>query len=387
MSARLPKLSLHKATGKARVVIDGRHHYLGPFGSDEAKAAYAKLIDKWRLRQKSHENVSLTIGELILLYDSHVADYYRKNGKTTSEVHVIKAALKPLAKGYAHTPAVEFGPRDLKAVREKYVKAGYARGTCNAYVRRIVALFKWAVSEEFVPVEIHAALKTVAGLRAGRTKAPERPPVRPVAMVEVNAILPHLNRQLRAMIELQIATGCRPGEVCILRPCDMNRDGEVWEYRPSAHKLEHHGKARVVYLGPTPQRVLTPWLDNRPAEAFCFSPVEAETERLAAVHAARTTPASCGNSPGTNRVTKPERSPGECYTTASYGTAIARACRAAKVNEWRPNRLRHARATDLRRLYGIEATRTVLGHSKINMSEHYAEQDGEAARRVMAEVG
>jgi hypothetical protein len=33
--ARLPKLSLHKATGKARAIID----YLGEFGSDESKAA------------------------------------------------------------------------------------------------------------------------------------------------------------------------------------------------------------------------------------------------------------------------------------------------------------------------------------------------------------
>jgi integrase len=128
-------------------------------------------------------------------------------------------------------------------------------------------------------------------------------------------------------------------------------------------------------------------LDNRPAEAFCFSPIEAERDRLAARHAERKTPLSHGNAPGTNKKEKRSRPLGACYTVASYRHAIHRACIAAGVAKWSPNRLRHARATDLRRNYGIEAAQTVLGHANLPTTEIYAEANFDKARRIMAEVG
>ncbi len=42
----IPSYRLHKATGQARVIIDGRHHYLGPHGSAESKARYEDLVRK-----------------------------------------------------------------------------------------------------------------------------------------------------------------------------------------------------------------------------------------------------------------------------------------------------------------------------------------------------
>ncbi|HUR52767.1 MAG TPA: hypothetical protein VMZ71_01465 [Gemmataceae bacterium] len=43
----VPKLTLHKASGKAVVRLNGRDHYLGVYGSPEAKAAYDRLIAEW----------------------------------------------------------------------------------------------------------------------------------------------------------------------------------------------------------------------------------------------------------------------------------------------------------------------------------------------------
>lgn len=40
----VPAYKLHKATGQARVIIDGRHRYLGPFGSPESFERYARLV-------------------------------------------------------------------------------------------------------------------------------------------------------------------------------------------------------------------------------------------------------------------------------------------------------------------------------------------------------
>jgi hypothetical protein len=41
---RIPSYQLHKASGQARVILDGRHIYLGTYGSDDSRGAYARLI-------------------------------------------------------------------------------------------------------------------------------------------------------------------------------------------------------------------------------------------------------------------------------------------------------------------------------------------------------
>ena len=42
---------------------------------------------------------------------------------------------------------------------------------------------------------------------------------------------------------------------------------------------------------------------------------------------------------------------------------------------WHPHQLRHAAATRIRRQYGLEAARAVLGHKSLAITEVYAEQD------------
>ena len=66
--------------------------------------------------------------------------------------------------------------------------------------------------------------------------------------------------------------------------------------------------------------------------------------------------------------------------------AVARACRKAKVPEWGPNRLRHSRATELRS-YGLDMVKTILGHSKVETSEVYAEKDMAAAMELVSKIG
>jgi integrase len=151
---------------------------------------------------------------------------------------------------------------------------------------------------------------------------------RPAPDHAVEATRPFLGRQVRALVDLQLLTGARPGELLGLRARDVDTSGPggVWVYRPASHKNAHRGRDRAIYLGPRAQEVLAPFMANRPLDAFLFSPAEAERERLAALHARRATPRSCGNRPGTNRRTSPERSPGDRYTPESYRRAVARAC-------------------------------------------------------------
>ena len=73
-----------------------------------------------------------------------------------------------------------------------------------------------------------------------------------------------------------------------------------------------------------------------------------------------------------------------------------RSCRKKRVDavevfkseqRWSPNQLRHLRATELRKTFGIEAARVVLGHRSAAVTEIYAEQDLEKAAKIMGEVG
>src|SRR4029077_10445827 len=116
--------------------------------------------------------------------------------------------------------------------------------------------------------------------RRGRADVRESEPVKPVPDAFVDAIKPHVSRQVWAMVELQRLTGMRPGEVCMMRSCDLDTSGRVWAYTPESHKTEHHGRERRIYLGPKAQEALRPWL--RPElTAYLFSPTEAEAERRA----------------------------------------------------------------------------------------------------------
>src|SRR5204862_5691901 len=111
-------------------------------------------------------------------------------------------------------------------------------------------------SEQLVPVAVYQSLTTLPGLQAGRTEARDMPPVEPVSEEHVRATLPFLRPAVRAMVQVQLLTGMRPGEVCQLRPCDLDTTGPVWQFRPVQHKTAHRNKPRVVSIGPKAQALL-----------------------------------------------------------------------------------------------------------------------------------
>src|SRR5262249_48615187 len=146
-----------------------------------------------------------------------------------------------------------------------------------------------------------------------------------------------------------------------MRACDLTIGEKTWRYRPAAHKTQHHGKERVVLIGPRAQAILKPFLRpdlSRPL----FSPKEAEEERLAQVRAKAAHPRSAKQTvPASERGTDL----GDSYSSGSYRRAISRACVDAGVTPWHPNQLRHNAATAIRSVHGIEATRVILGHSSV----------------------
>jgi integrase len=85
---------------------------------------------------------------------------------------------------------------------------------------------------ELVPVSAYQALQTVRGLERGRSEAKETEPVQPVAKELVEDTLPFMPRQVAGMVRLQLLTGARPGEICMMRACDFDMTGRVWLYYP-----------------------------------------------------------------------------------------------------------------------------------------------------------
>ena len=234
---RVPKLSRH-ATGQAVVRLCGKDHYVGPFGSAEAQARYDALIAEWLSRGRvlaQADADELSVNELVLAYwRQHVEPHYRKDGKPTSEVSCIGAALGFLKDAYGLTAVSEFGPLRLKAVRQKMIEAGMSCRVVNRYVQKVRACFRWGTENELVPPSVFHGLQSVAGLKAGRSDARETDPVKPVPDAFVDAVLPFVSPQVKAMIELQRLTGMRPGEVYLMRTCDIDVTGKVWIFLPAS---------------------------------------------------------------------------------------------------------------------------------------------------------
>jgi len=250
----------------------------------------------------------------------------------------------------------------------------------------IYQIFSWAVGEEIIPAMQLEALRAVRGLYAGRSDAVERPPVKPVRQTDIDATIPELPEVVADMVRLQLHSAMRPGELCIMRPADIDRSGDVWFYSPRSHKNTWRGKNRCIAIGPKAQAVLLRYL-ARAGEACLFQPRDSEAKRLAAQEAARTTPMSCGNRRGTNCVASPRKQPGDHYTVASYRRAIHRAAKKAKVELWSPHRLRHTAGTTVRREFGLDACQAVLGHRHAQVSEVYGEVNQAKAVEVALRIG
>jgi integrase len=405
ITVAIPKYSHHKASGQAVVNICGKDHYLGPWKSEVSKLEYDRLITEWivagRPSIRSQSPSHRTVKQLILAFWEHAQKYYVKNGRPTGSADNFKIALRFLRQLYGHRPASEFGPRALKAVRTKMVEANHSRRYINDNVERIRQMFRWAASEELIPVEIYNSLKPVQALPKGRGLARENQPIMPVDDAVVDATVLFLSRVVAAMVRFQRLTGARPGEVCVLRPGDIDRSEDIWWFVPQEHKTEHHGRERVITIGLRAQEILRPYLD-RDDDAYCFSPQDSEEQRRAKQHAARKTPHH-GHRPGTNCKASPKRRPKERYTNDSYRRAIHRACDAAfpptkelpdeevkkwkSKHRWSPNQLRHSAATEIRKRFGLEAASVVLGHSNPSVTLVYAERNLQQAADIMREMG
>jgi integrase len=353
----------HGADGKVRgrVWMSGRYHYTGDWGSDEAAAKYLELTARWlangrRLpRWTGDMRRAVTVADLCDAYLGHARSYY---GDGSSHVVKAVAALQGPRALYGSEDAGAVGVSEWETLQRHWVRRGLCRATVNVYGRLLRECYRWAYQRGTVPAESYWRLRDAPMLAKGRGGAVDRPKAPVPTDDAIEAVASSLeetgDRHLGAMVRLQRLTGMRPGEVCRITPGEVDRSGAVWLYRPTRHKTEYRDGTRVVPIGPRAQAVLGPWLDRCAApDAPAFSTRDRGEEPC------------CPN---------------------LYYLAVTRAARRCGVT-LRPNLLRHAAATAIRKALGLEAAQHVLGHTQARMTEVYARRGVEAAIKVAAELG
>lgn len=263
---RVPSYRRH-SSGQARVTLNGRVYYLGPFGSPESRREYDRLIAEYLAsgRQVSYgiPTEQLVISQCLADYLTGAKTYY--GTAANSEYPKIVYAMRVVRALYATLPAADFGSMQYKACREKFASEPVVRTPpkkkakskpstaprlrtrqyVNSQVKRILRFFKWLAAEGKIPAANFESMKLIAGLKAGKCKLPEAKRVLPVDDAVVVATIPHLPPIVADMVRFQRLVGCRPSEVCGLKPCQVDRSKEVWEAHLDEHKTAHHGLSRT----------------------------------------------------------------------------------------------------------------------------------------------
>jgi integrase len=385
--ARIPKLRHHKSSGRAVATFNKRDIYFGHYGTSEAAQRYHRYVAEWEANDRQPpipKGDDVTITELAAAFLKHAKTHHRRpDGTPTSRIYTVTSTLRPLEGLYGDTPIAEFGPRAFAACRQSWIDQGMTRQTVNDYAATLRGIFKWGVAQELVPETVYRALLAVPGIRVGRTEARENKTRKPVHQADIDAVKPYVTRAVWGLIRLQLLTGARGGELVGLKPTDIDMTGKIWIAKLDQHKTAWKAKSRELLFGPAAQEVISEFLPGRPVNAPLFNPREAlrETAELR-----RTGPGRRPNQKPNPR--KTARTMGSTYTAASYGRAIKRACELVHIDPpWTPHQLRHAAASRLRKEFGIELARIVLGHSSAITTENYAEADRKKAFSAVGKIG
>ncbi len=341
-----------------------------------------------------------TVGELLVKYDSYAQKTlnHGTNRNGHSDLAFIKRARQFL-KPYKDWPVSEFGPDELHDIQVALVGYSYKHGeSLKRYTRRgindtidwIRRIWKWGMGRGFVTAEQAQGLEEIKSLRMGSTDAPDNSKRKRVTEEEFQKVTSHLGSVVADMLKMIWLTGMRPNEVCNMRPYDiLFDDQDCWLYIPGRdkspvgkHKTARFERVKVIPLTSECQEILKPRMKNCGVKEYIFSPKESMKEFYSERSVNRKTPLSCGNLPGSNRKENPMIRPGVKYEQSGLRRACKRACLKAGVEEFNPYDLRRTTATRVRSIFGKEAARVLLGHTKVDTTQVYLLEEVQESIRV-----
>ena len=146
-SARIPRYRLHKPSGLAVVRLNGRDLYLGKHGTQDSHQRYEQVIAEWLSNQRQlvvrREQVEstnwLSVNELVRACFGHAETYYTRDGHPTGEFDNVKDSVRQLTRLYGRAIVVDFGPKELRAIRQAMIEDGLCRNVVNARINRVSA--------------------------------------------------------------------------------------------------------------------------------------------------------------------------------------------------------------------------------------------------------
>lgn len=394
---KIPKLC-RNGDGRAFVIVPKtrKRIYFGPHGKHDTERKYDAWCSRLLADGAPPPTASphcLSVQELARLYIQWAERHYVEDGKPTKTFKLQEAAAYLIADLFADKLGKDVGPSWVETI-QGYLLATPSERTgkprvrtgINDCVNRCRQVFRWWARREYIAPEKYAGLRAVESLKQGRDGVEESDPVEPVDQKHVNAVLPFMPPPLRAMVEVQRLSGMRPQDVCGLRPCDIDRSGDIWIYTPPKHKTAHRGHVLVKAIPRAAQALLQPFLD-RAADSYCFSPQEAmawryENQPVYGDHQ-RKTPLYPSETRRRERIKadrrrkkKRVRAKRDRYDTTTYRRAIEYAIKRARkenvaVDDWAPNQLRHSIATEISRDISHQAATRYLGHRHLKTSATY----------------
>lgn len=408
-SAHAPSMRLHKPSGQAVVTIDGKDFYLGRYDAPDSKRKYDRMIAEWYLRGRQGPQAAApgsTIAQLIAGYLEHRAS----EGIGPSHQKQIRIVMRILNEHYGDICITDFGPMQLKALRQKMTQMKcrnfgregaltLSRNYVNGMVVLIKDLFRWGAEVEIVPQGVYGALLTVKPFGMGKGGR-EGAKVKPADISDIDAVLELATPIMRGILELQLLTGARIGEICQLRAIDIDTRGRVWKFTPEHHKTEKKGFSRVVLIGPRGQEIVKRFL-KPDLHAYLFTPAEGHRNRVFVQERNGKPFLQQRHYSGTSRCTSgnfreryyADAICSQLVSLVKRADALAHARNPKAppevplVRRWHTHQLRHLRATYLRSKYGIDVAQVVLGHANLATTEEYAETDTDAAEEAIFAVG
>lgn len=388
---------------------EGKRHWkrFGKCSEVSKSEAYA-LYHRWINEEFSHKPAVQdgSAGRAYLIADlckdySEVCrkKYVRKDGTLSTHISQVESSLNAMIRAFGDLPVDAVGSPELTKIVEAMPKHKMRRmggplltyGTVNARLKIIKQMYRWARARGLVDRNTAVDISLTEPLKKNSGLADKPRDVKPVSEMILDFTLAHCPPTVKDMINLQLVTGMRSGEMVQMRPCDIDvSDKTCWVYVPRTHKTERHGKDRNIYIGARGQEILQPYLNKRGLTDSIFLPADAHRERL-----------EMNGKPNVMayQMSRSRFKPGRAYDKDTYRNAVQRACdrafdadgmKRAKRNyshRWWPHQLRHNFATMVRMEAGVEAASALLGHSSLSTTEIYAEKSAKLGKDTIRRVG
>ena len=414
--------SVRNINGYAQATIGGINRHLGRYGTRAAQEKLLLLLDEYEQQQQDEREQQararqaktgaeggkpgIRVEELLL---RHVRKVKQEYGAKSNPFYRARAMAKLVCESpripdegdrkkpcpFVKLTAARFTVRVLTEFRESLIASGrHSRQYINQIIKDLRRVFRLAELEELVPPGTYANLQSLPPLRKKKRDRPLRETVtqKDVRVPDdvIDAVVKTLSESRQPvvadMVRLQRLLGCRPTELCQMKPHEIDRTDAVWIYQPTDHKTDWLDEERAIAIGPRAQEILSKYL-LRDEVTWCF-----------------------------------ESKPGQCYTEDSYRNAVKRAGERtfAMPDRWRrhdgesaevwklrlqkngqrnamerwrkrhhftPNLLRHCRGTEVRQQFGLEHAAATLGHKDIETTKVYAVRDAKLAVEAASRTG